>query len=97
MNAQTVQDKRDGLDLAILFQSDDPKTAVIVRTFEQQLGGYLLDLLNPSLSDAEALWVRAKAIGMVEVLTEMGRKIATVEDAPVKVAARSTVKQSLGY
>jgi hypothetical protein len=97
MNAQTVQDKRDGLDLAILFKSDDPKTAVIIRTFEQQLGAYLLELLNPGLSDADALWVRAKAIGMVEVLTEMGRKIATVEDMPVKQAARSTVRQSLGY
>lgn len=92
----TVQDKKDGLDL-LAGMVDETTRKAITKTFEGMLTQYLFDLINPNLSDEQVSHVRAKAIGLVETLDQMGVKMASAAEAlPVKRAARERVGQSFG-
>lgn len=96
MTTAELQDKKDGLDLKVLFESDDPRNQVIIRAFTQQLSDCLTKIIQPEISDADALWVRAKAIGLVETMTDLGVKMSKIEEV-TRQTARYSVKQNLGY
>ena len=97
MTTDHIQDKRDGLELAVLFTTDADALGrrAILNTFEGVLGDYLLKLLDPSLDVEHAMWLRAKAIGLVETLDSMGVKISRSAE-PITRTARKVVNQSLG-
>ncbi len=94
-----LQEKRDGLELAVLFKSDAQAIGreAILRAFERTLADYVAELLSPGLDDASVLHVRAKALGVLDVLTKMGGDITqAMEKAPVKRSVSRAVNQSLG-
>jgi hypothetical protein len=92
---QDIQQKRDGIDLAVFFQSGDPGGRVVLRSFESTLCEYLLQLLDAQLDDAAALHIRAKAIGLVETLDSMGVKISAANDVAVRQVAQRRVGMGL--
>lgn len=94
-----IEDKRAALELAVLFRSDaHPESRdATLHAFTKTLSGYIEQLLQPELEDGAALHIRAKAIGLIEMLTEMGVDIAHVmEKTPVKRSIANRVTQSLG-
>ncbi len=90
-----VQAKKDGLDL-LQALADDTLRKVLLRAFETELTELGVSLLNPELTDAEALWVRAKAVGIVEVLNKLGATVQNVADLSIRRAAGRTVRQAFG-
>ena len=96
MTTADLQDKKDGLELKVLFESDDPRNQAIIRAFTQQLSDCLSQFIDPELGDADALWARAKAIGLVDTMRNMGVKMAKIEEV-TRQTARHSVKQNLGY
>lgn len=92
----TVQDRKDGLDL-LAGMVDETTRKAITKTFEGMLTQYLFDLLNPNLTEEQVAHVRAKAMGLVETLDQMGVKMATAAEAlPVRRAATERIRQSFG-
>lgn len=95
MTQQEVQDKKDGIELLEGLSHDGTRQAIL-RTFEGRLSEYVGELLNPDLDDATALHVRAKAMGLVEVMTEMGVKISKIADlVPIRRAAQAVTRQAM--
>jgi hypothetical protein len=92
-----IQDKRDGLELAVLFKTSDPGGQAILHRFEGMLSEYLFALLNPKLSDADALFMRAKAIALVDTLNDIGQTMTEAEKAPISKVARMQVRESLNW
>lgn len=88
-----LQDKRDGIEMAVFF--NEPAGRAQLKCFEDTMASYLIQLLDPKLDDHDALWIRAKAMGLVEVLNGMGVKIAASQDLPARRAARRTVSESV--
>lgn len=96
MTQQSVQDKRDGLDL-LQGMVDEQTRKAIIRAFQGQLTDYVVALLSPANDDAQALWIRGKAMGVIETLDSMGMKMATVEAVtPIRKGTDELVRQSLG-
>lgn len=94
----TVEDKRNALELAALFQSDQHGEAreTVLRAFQQMLGEYVAKLLNPETDDAGALHARAKALGLVETLQKMGQDITTImQDIQVQRSVTNRIHSSL--
>lgn len=96
MTTNNIQDKRDGLELALLFQANELGGKAIINQFQNMLTEYLQGLLSPELSDAQALEMRFKAMGLVEALTQMGVTMSHAKEAPMRRAARDRIAQSLG-
>jgi len=95
MTQQDVQDKKDGLNLLEGLSHDGTRQAII-NTFESRLSEYVGALLDPEMEDATALHVRAKAIGLVEVMTEMGVKIGRIAElVPIRRAAQAVTRQAM--
>jgi len=97
MTTENIQDKRDGMELALVFLSEANPEArkAIVNCFYGTLSDYLLQLLDPSMTQEQAMWVRAKAVGLVETLSDMGVKISKVSE-PIARPARKVVTQAIG-
>lgn len=98
-NGSSIEDKRAGLELAVLFKSDAHPFGrdAIVHAFEKTLADYLTQLLDPGLDDGTALHVRAKAIGLIETLSQMGVDIAhAMQAAPVRRSVSDRIHESLG-
>jgi hypothetical protein len=94
-----IEGKRAALELSVLFRSDAhiEGREAILHAFQTMLAEYLTELLDPSMEDGKALWVRAKAIGLIEVLTQMGVDMAhTMESVPVRRSVDSRIRQTLG-
>lgn len=95
MTQQDVQDQKDALNLLEGLSHDGTRQAII-RAFESRLSAYVGALLNPEMDDASALHVRAKAIGLVETMTEMGVKISRIADlVPIKRAADRVTREAM--
>lgn len=94
-----IEKKHDALQLAVLFKTDkhpDGRDAIL-RSFERMLGEYVQALLSPDLDDAAALHTRAKAIGLIEALTQMGLDMNHVmEKVPMQRAVGERIRQSIG-
>ena len=93
-----VQAKRDALELAVLFKSDQNPVGrdAILRAFEYMLADYVRELLSPDLDDARALHTRAKALGVIDTLTKMGVDIADItKQAPVRRSVNERIHESL--
>lgn len=89
-----IQEKRDGLQLQAALM--DPEVLeLVVRSFESRLAGYLEQLLQPNLGDADALAIRFKAIGVKEAITGMGGSVRSAEEA-IRRTAHKAVRESLG-
>ena len=95
MTQQEVQDKRDAIDLLEGISHEGTRQAIL-RTFEGRLSEYVGELLNPEMDDATALHVRAKAIGLIEVMTEIGGKVSKIADlVPIQRAAHKITRQAM--
>lgn len=94
-----IERKRDALELAVLLRSDSNAVGrdIFLRSLTQMLAEYVQELLTPDTDDARALHVRAKAIGIIETLSQMGQDMTHVmERAPIQKSIRERVTQSLG-
>ena len=92
----TVQDKKDGLDL-LAGMVDETTRKAITKTFEGMLTQYMFNLIDPNLTNDEALVYRSKAMAIVETLDQMGVKMANAAEAlPVRRASTERIRQSFG-
>ena len=94
----TPQESRDSLELAVLFKGDADAVGrqAIIRAFEQMLTLYIFELLSEDVSPEKALHVRAKAMGLLDTLTQMGVSIThAMESVPVKEGVRRRVRSLL--
>lgn len=89
-----IQKKRDAIELQAALLDESTKT-VILRTFESKLTEYVAQLLNPELSDGEALALRFKAMGVVETLIGLGSDMQHLRDVPIRKAVSRDVRRSL--
>lgn len=89
-----IQKKRDAIELQAAL-IEEPTRTVILRTFEGKLTEYVMALLNPELSDGEALALRFKAMGVVETLVGLGADMQHLRDVPIRKAASREVRRSL--
>lgn len=95
----TPQRQRDNLELAVLFKGDRDAIGrqAIVRAFEEILGMYVLEIFAEDVSPERVLFIRAKAMGVIDSLTSMGVGIANAMDSrPVKESVKQQVRSSLG-
>lgn len=94
-----IEKKHDDLQLAVLFKTDkfpDGRDAIL-RAFQRMVGDYVQVLLSPETDDATALQTRAKAIGLIEAMSQMGLDMTHVmEKAPIQRAMSERVRESLG-
>jgi hypothetical protein len=90
-----IQTKRAAINLQSALLDERTKDASMV-FFAGQLTTYAQQLLDPELSDGEALAVRFKAIGVVETMEAMGAELRHVMDGPVRKAAERKVRAALG-
>lgn len=92
LTTDEVQDKRDALELHAHLLN--PKTMeLVVRSIESRLVDYVIQLLNPELSEADALAARYKALGVIESVNHLSETMRAVE-IPVRRAVQKTVRQS---
>lgn len=91
-----IQTKRAAINLQSALLDERTKDAALV-FFAGQLTTYTQQLLDPELSDGEALAVRFKAIGVVEAMEAMGAELRHVMDGPVKKAAERKVRAALSH
>ena len=89
-----IQKKRDAIELQAALLEEPTKT-VLLRTFESKLTEYVEQLLNPELSDGEALALRFKAMGVVETLIGLGSDMQHLRDVPIRKAASREVRRAL--
>lgn len=88
--------KRQGMELSALFHDpSDPRRAALVDAFGDQLREYLMLLLSQETQDSEALWARAKAMGVVETLVAMGQTMEQVNEIAAR-ASQQKARVSLG-
>lgn len=88
--------KRRGMDLSAMFHDpSDPRRKALVDSFAEQLGGYVMEFLNPDTEDHRALWARAKAMGVIETLEDMGQTMEQINEIAAR-ASQQKVRASLG-
>jgi len=93
---ESLAKRRQGMDLSALFHDPtDPRRKALVDAFGDQLREYLMIILSQETQDHEALWARAKAIGVVETLVAMGQTMQQVNEIAVKVS-QQRARVSLG-
>lgn len=92
----SLAQKRRGMDLSTLFYDpSDPRRQSLIDSFTLQLEGYLEIMLNPDTGDQTALWTRAKAMGVIETLEEMGQTMGQINEIAAK-ASQQKIRSSLG-
>ena len=90
----TPQEKRDHLELAVLFKSEGqfPAREAIGRAFEQMLAGYITEWLSPDVGTDQAERLRHKCGGVIDALTSMGLNADRVVEETVKRQVKESLK-----
>ena len=84
---------RRGTELASSFYG--PQGEPIIEALQAQITDWVKELLDPTLPDPDALFLRAKIIGVIQVLDRMGDEMQLAQSAAVAHAARQKTEDSL--
>ncbi len=90
-----LQDKKTGLQLLSALTNDNTK-AVFAKSFESHLTELVLQILSPGMPDDRILALRHEAMGVMNVLDNMGVQMAMASEAAIRRATQKRVLQAVG-